>query len=197
MNSESFESKIKKYAEELLRMNRDFHPQSERTYEKEAEFAEEIMNEEDLLPEEKDEEDPEEMQEEAEEETEEETEEAEPLYETDKAEEEPESFAFFSARVFTGNNAYPVENARVIVTRNNKLFTYLSTDSDGATGRIKLPASPESNSLDPESKNQSTEYRGEVYAVGFTPKKNLLISAVGGSDIVLNVQMTPLSERMN
>lgn len=111
--------------------------------------------------------------------------------------EEPENFARFSARVFTGNNAYPIENARVLVIKNNKLFTFLSTDSDGVTKRIKLPSYPEKNSLNPESDEQYVEYTGEVYAKGFTPKKNLLISAVGGSDIILDVQMTPEEERVN
>lgn len=63
------------------------------------------------------------------------------------------------------------------------------------TKKILLPAYPEANSLNPESDRQSLDYTGEVYATGFTPKKNLLISAVGGSDIVLDVQMTPISER--
>lgn len=111
--------------------------------------------------------------------------------------EDPENFAYFSARVFTGNNAFPIENARVLVIRNGKLFSFLSTDSNGVTKRIKLPSFPESNSLDPESTEQYIEYTGEVYAKGFTPKKNLLISAVGGSDIILDVQMTPVEEEVN
>lgn len=111
--------------------------------------------------------------------------------------EDPENFANFSARVFTGNNAYPIENARVLVIKNGKLFSFLSTDSNGVTKRIKLPSFPEINSLDPESNEQYIEYTGEVYAKGFTSKKNLLISAVGGSDIILDVQMTPEEERVN
>lgn len=110
--------------------------------------------------------------------------------------EEPENFAYFTARVFTGNNAYPIENARVIVIKDDKLFTFLSTDSDGMTKRVKLPSYPEINSLEPESNEQYVEYSAEVYAQGFTPKKDLLVSAVGGSDIVLDVQMTPLDERV-
>lgn len=109
---------------------------------------------------------------------------------------EPVNSAYFSARVFTGNNAYPIENARVLVTKDDKLFSFLSTDSNGITKKIKLPSYPEANSLNPESNQQYVEYKGEVYAKGFTPKKDLLISAVGGSDIVLDVQMTPEDERV-
>ena len=109
---------------------------------------------------------------------------------------EPTDFAYFRARVFTGNNAYPIENARVLVIKDGKLFTFLSTDSDGITKRVKLPSYPEINSLEPESNEQYVEYTAEVYAKGFAPKKNLLVSAVGGSDIVLDVQMTPLDERV-
>ena len=103
------------------------------------------------------------------------------------------AYATFSARVFTGNNAYPVENAKVLVVKDDKLYTFLTTDRDGATKKVRLPAFPESNSLDPDSENQRVNYTGEVYATGFTPKKGLLISAVGGSDVVLDVQMTPMS----
>lgn len=103
--------------------------------------------------------------------------------------------ATFSARVFTGNNAYPIENAKVLVIRDDKLYTYLTTDRNGVTKVVSLPASPEMNSFNPESDNRSLQYTGEVYATGFTPKKNLLISAVGGSDIILDVQMSPISER--
>ncbi|MBE6775196.1 MAG: hypothetical protein E7543_03290 [Ruminococcaceae bacterium] len=111
------------------------------------------------------------------------------------SEEEPEAtdFATFSARVFTGNNAYPIENAKVLVVKDDTLYTYLTTDRDGTTKKIRLPALPEADSLNPESEKRSVSYTGEVYATGFTPRKGLLVSAVGGSDIVLDVQMTPIS----
>ncbi len=111
--------------------------------------------------------------------------------------EEPENFAYFTARISTGTNAFPVENAKVLVIKDDKLFTFLSTDSNGLTKKVKLPSYPEINSFEPESTEQYVEYTAEVYAEGFSPKKNLLVSAVGGSDIVLDVQMTPLDERVN
>ena len=111
--------------------------------------------------------------------------------------EEPENFAYFTARISAGTNAFPVENAKVLVIKDNKLFVFLTTDSDGLTQRVRLPSYPEANSFEPESDEQYVEYKAEVYAEGFSPKKDLLVSAVGGSDIVLDVQMTPLDERVN
>ena len=106
-------------------------------------------------------------------------------------------YATFSARVFTGNSAYPIKNAKVLIVKDDILYTYLTTDRDGTTKKIRLPSYPEDNSFIPESDRKAVEYTGEVYATGFTPKKNLLISAVGGSEIILDVQMTPISAEVN
>lgn len=196
MNGNNFESMIKKYADELIKMSRekalpDLPDEAPMQEAEEKEYTTAEASE--LIPFE---------------------EEAEPrpsvtdipgIEGTDFYEETAEEFlpgeeademtdyATFSARVFTGNNAYPIENAKVLVVRDDKLYTYLTTDKDGVTKKIRLPSFPESNSLNPESDERSVRYTGEVYATGFTPKKDLLISAVGGSDIVLDVQMTPIS----
>ncbi len=202
----TFENMIKRYSEELLKMNREKalpDPSAEMSL---SVFAQ-------AEPEES------EDKEETETDTEAEADEAAPeekrqdisdipgiesadFYQEDKDSfppftlDEPTDFAYFRARVFTGNNAYPIENARVLVIKDGKLFTFLSTDSDGITKKVKLPSYPEINSLEPESDEQYVQYTAEVYAKGFTPKKNLLVSAVGGSDVILDVQLTPLDERV-
>lgn len=198
MNGNSFESLIKKYADELIRMSREKtlpDPPEEAPVQENTEAynkTEEI----DVLPfeTEQKEEDAVRMSP-ADIKGIESTDFYEEISEEILPEETDEmtAYATFSARVFTGNNAYPVENAKVLVVKDDKLYTFLTTDRDGATKKVRLPAFPESNSLDPDSENQQANYTGEVYATGFTPKKGLLISAVGGSDVVLDVQMTPMS----
>ncbi len=205
MNGNNFESMIKKYADELIKMSKEkMLPDipEEETAEGNTEEGFTQTEESEFIPFEKEEE-------KEEEETAERplTADIPGIKETDFYEEAAEEispeeendltdFAAFSARVFTGNNAYPIENAKVLVVKDDNLYTFLTTDRDGVTKKVRLPSFPESNSLNPESGQRSIEYTGEVYATGFTPKKGLLISAVGGSDIVLDVQMTPISERV-
>ncbi len=110
------------------------------------------------------------------------------------AEEEMESFAYFRARVFTGGEAYPIEKAGVTLYKNDLLYAFLVTDKNGETARVKIEAFPEKNSLEPLSDEQSTEYRADVFAEGFIPREGLLVSAVGGSEIVLETELTPESE---
>lgn len=110
---------------------------------------------------------------------------------------EATSSADFFARVFTGEGAYPVKGARVIVYRGDNIYAFLETDGEGSTKKVKLPAFSESNSLDPDSENRSLEYLADVFASGFTAQKGLVVSAVGGSEIVLNVLLVPEEERLS
>ncbi len=204
MNGNNFESMIKKYADELIKMSREKMlpdvPQDAPISETEEEdFS--VTEESEVIP----------FEQEQKEESDtrlspadirgiENTDFFEETSEEISSEEERDemtAYATFSARVFTGNNAYPIENAKVLVVRDDKLYTFLTTDRDGVTKKVRLPSFPESNSLDPDSNSQRVNYTGEVYATGFTPKKGLLISAVGGSDIVLDIQMTPISDGVN
>ena len=203
MNGNNFENMIKKYADELIKMSRekmlpDISEDEQLTEKQEKKSL--LTDEGELFPFDKE---PTQTEGTASERptptdipgienTDFYTEAAEEIQSENTAD-EPNSYASFSARVFTGNNAYPIKNAKVLVVKDGKLYTFLTTDSDGVTKRIHLPSFPESNSLNPDSENQRVIYTGEVYATGFIPKKGLLISAVGGSDIVLDVQMTPIS----
>lgn len=201
MNGNNFENMIKKYADELIKMSREKTlpdiPEEKTTEETEENFS--VSEESEFLPFDEEKESDAEPQarastadipgiEEADfyEETAEEI-----VHEEEKN--EMTGHATFSARVFTGNNTYPIENAKVLVVKDDNLYTFLTTDRDGVTKKVRLPSFPEANSLNPDSDKQYVNYTGEVYATGFTPKKGLLIEAVGGSDIVLDVQMTPIS----
>lgn len=109
----------------------------------------------------------------------------------------PENYAFFSAGVYSGNQAYAVPGAKISIYLDGKLHAFLITDENGKTKTIRLESFPKLNSFIPESRQQRVDYYADIYAEGFTEKKGLLVSAVGGSDILLNAELTPLSERID
>lgn len=110
---------------------------------------------------------------------------------------DPENFAFFTANVFTGNQAYPVANAKISVYLDGKLHLFLITDDNGQTKTVKLESYPKLNSFIPESTQQTIDYSADIVADGFAERHGLLVSAVGGSDILLSAELTPLSERID
>ena len=109
----------------------------------------------------------------------------------------PENFALFTAKVYSGNQAYAVPDAKISVYLDGKLYAFLITDENGSTRQIKLESYPKLNSFIPESDEQTVDYSADVFADGFIERKGLLVSAVGGSDILLNTELTPLSERID
>ena len=109
----------------------------------------------------------------------------------------PENFAYFSAGVYSGNQAYAVPGAKISIYLDGKLHAFLITDENGKTKKLRLRSFPTINSFIPESQQQRVDYYADIYAEGFTEKKGLLVSAVGGSDILLNAELTPLSERID
>ena len=110
---------------------------------------------------------------------------------------EANSSATFSAAVFSGAEAYPVANARVVVYRGDNIYAFVTTDENGKTKAVRLPAFDESNSLESDNPRRSIDYSADVFAEGFITQKGLLVSAVGGSDIILNVLMIPEEERIS
>ena len=102
----------------------------------------------------------------------------------------------FFASVFAGEQAYPIEGARVVVYRDDNIFAFLETDRNGATKRVALPSFERENSLEADSAQRSVDYYADVFAEGFIPQKELLVSAVGGSEAFLRVLMIPESERV-
>ena len=110
---------------------------------------------------------------------------------------DPENFAHFTAKVYSGNQAYAVPDAKISIYLDGKLHAFLITDENGSTRQIKLESYPKLNSFIPESDEQTVDYSADIYAEGFIERKGLLVSAVGGSDILLNTELTPLSERID
>lgn len=109
----------------------------------------------------------------------------------------PENFALFTAKVYSGNQAYAVPGAKISIYLDGKLHAFLITDENGSTQQIKLEAYPKLNSFIPDSNEQTLDYSADIFAEGFIERKGLLVSAVGGSDILLNTELTPLSERID
>ena len=110
---------------------------------------------------------------------------------------DPENFATFTARVFSGREAYAVPGAKISIYLDGKLHAFLMTDENGSTKQIKLQSYPAVNSFIPDNTEQTIDYSADIYAEGFTERKGLLVSAVGGSDILLSAELTPLSERID
>ena len=116
--------------------------------------------------------------------------------EQQKSEDEPlTDTASFFATVRTGGGAYPVENAKIIIGREDTVVSFLVTDENGDTAKVTLPAYPKKDSLSYDTAKE-VMYYADVYANGFQEKKNLPISAVGGAEIVLNIELIPSEERM-
>lgn len=103
--------------------------------------------------------------------------------------------ATFYASVRSGGGAFPVPSAKVLIKKDGEIFSFLVTDENGNTATVSLPAYPEKDSLSSETARE-VQYFSDVYAEGFQEKLNLPVSASGGAEIVLNVELTPNEERM-
>lgn len=103
--------------------------------------------------------------------------------------------ATFFATVRTGGGAFPVPEAKIIVRKDNTIMSFLITDENGDTSKVTLPAYPREDSLSSETV-KTVDYLADVYRTGFQEKRNLPVTAVGGAEIVLNVELTPSEERM-
>lgn len=95
----------------------------------------------------------------------------EPLY-TDSAPELNTSSGFLQAEVSTANRAFPIKDASVIVTRKNgdksELIALLTTDENGRTETIELPAPNKAYSESPnQTEKPFSDYQLAVYARGF------------------------------
>ena len=110
---------------------------------------------------------------------------------------DPQNFALFTARVYSGAQAYAVPNAKILIYLDGKLHAFLITDENGSTKQIKLESYPAVNNFIPDNTQQTIDYSADIFAEGFTEKRGLLVSAVGDSKILLSAELTPLSERID
>lgn len=114
----------------------------------------------------------------------------------ENAQSEATSSATFSAAVFSGEGAYPVEGARIVVYRDDNIYAFLQSDENGRTKKVQLPAFDKENSLTPDNPESNIDYFADVFAEGFISQKELLVSSVGGSEILLRVLLVPDEERI-
>ena len=110
---------------------------------------------------------------------------------------DPQNFALFTARVYSGGQAYAVPDAKISIYLDGKLHAFLITDENGSTKQIKLESYPAVNNFIPDNTEQTLDYSADIFAEGFTEKRGLLVSAVGDSQILLDAELTPLSERID
>ena len=110
---------------------------------------------------------------------------------------DPQNFALFTARVYSGGQAYAVPDAKISIYLDGKLHAFLITDENGSTKQIKLESYPAVNNFIPDNTQQTLDYSADIFAEGFTEKRGLLVSAVGDSQILLDAELTPLSERID
>lgn len=205
MNTEDFDDIIKKYTQTLEMMGQTYGGEAEKvvetppkteneeTLENEASYSPE---EENAAPEAEIDETPTENEDVSAENENIDTEPAVNEPATESAQSEATSFASFTAVIFSGEGAYPVEGARVVVYRDDNIYAFLETDENGTTKKVRLPAFEMENSLESENPDQSIDYFADVFAEGFTSQKGLLVSSVGGSEILLRVLMVPEDERI-
>ena len=106
--------------------------------------------------------------------------------------EDNKGVSLLKVQVYAGNEAFPIEGARVVISCQEKIEAFLITDENGSTPYIKLPSPKREESLSPQMGEKSYVYRGNIYADGFMPKKDLYISLVGGTSSVLKVNLIPL-----
>ena len=205
MNKESFDDIIKKYTEALEIMGQTYGGEAERKAESPLEEGNEKTSEEtatDLQKEENGANEPKNAQitagnsEVGDESADVNTEPAVNEPAVENLQSEATSSATFSAVVFSGEGAYPVEGARIVIYRGDDIYAFLQSDENGRTKTVQLPAFSKENSLEPDNPEGNIDYFADVFAEGFIPQKGLLVSSVGGSEILLRVLMVPEEERI-
>lgn len=103
----------------------------------------------------------------------------------------------FRAEVYTAQQAYPIEGAKVKLYKDGNLIAFLTTNKNGATDNIELESPPEINSLEPFNPFKTIEYLADIYADNFITKKGLPVQVVGGTQAILKTNLTPAPERVN
>lgn len=94
--------------------------------------------------------------------------------------------------VFTGEWAEPLEGARVVVSRQEQIYANLTTDRDGYTPVIPLPAADPALSQRPGNATPYTSYDIRVQADGFRPAQYGNIPVYGNNYVTQPAALLPL-----
>ncbi len=108
----------------------------------------------------------------------------------------PDSSGTLRIRAYTAGGALPVSGATVRITggdEKNRLISYsLTTDRDGLTEAVTLPAPNIEYSLTPGASEQPYSiYNVEITAPGFQSKRIIGLTVFSGVDSVQLISMIP------
>ena len=93
---------------------------------------------------------------------------------------------------FTAEQAEPIPNARVAVTRDDTLFANVETDRDGYTPVIPLPSVDPSFSLRPDGPTPYIGYDIQVNAEGFRTVRHENVPVYGNNYVTQPIALLPL-----
>lgn len=112
---------------------------------------------------------------------------------------ENQALGYLIVKVSTASGAVPVENVTVVLQGNDEdngnVFYSLTTNSDGITEKITLPApnGSLSSAPNPASRPYST-YNIDVYKEGYYPQHYNNVPIFSGITAVQNARIIPTSE---
>ncbi len=106
----------------------------------------------------------------------------------------PESdyIGYLRVFVFTSEEAEPLENARVVVSRQGEVYANLETDRDGYTPVIPLPSVDPALSQRPGNPTPFTTYDIRVEADGFQPARYGNVPVYGNNYVTQPAAMRPV-----
>ncbi len=101
--------------------------------------------------------------------------------------------------VTTARQAVPIEGARVVITKEDgegegQLIKILTTNQDGNTATVDLPAVPAEYSQKPGYAHPYTLYAIQISKPGYFTVQNNHVPLYGGISTIQPVDMTPLPE---
>ena len=103
---------------------------------------------------------------------------------------------YLQVRVFAGNTAVPLAGARVVVTRpdgaENHLYANMTTDRDGLSPTVPLPATNPLETLQPGTPCRLVTYDIRVTVPGFVPILYESIPLYGGNKTTQPAAMIPV-----
>ncbi len=120
---------------------------------------------------------------------------SEPLTVYNKNQEKDKGSGYLIVEVTAGNNAFPIENALVIITRmingEEKILSILTTNQSGRTNITELPA-PLENGTEISDTRPYAYYNVITYVNSYYEVQNKNISIFSGITSLLPVNLIPL-----